>query len=212
MKKIQAVPQQYGMKSVLKTYAYWAFLVAIAFFFVYPLCNWISSERSEVFHLYLSSELHIPFIPEFIWIYLSMYILFFLPPFFLKVSELEILGKRIIVGTLISGIIFLLLPAQLGFERVTPHGYYGTFFTQLFSLDLPYNMVPSLHVVYSGFILFAISNATKEKFIRFFMIIWLLFIVLSTFFVHQHHLIDSLSAMILVAIVTQKIKGEVKNV
>lgn len=214
MKKINEIrdmsdTQAYNSREIWKTYGYWAFWVGVAFFFVYPLCNWISSERSEVFHLYLSSELNIPLIPEFIWVYLSMYVLFFLPPLFLNVSELEVLGKRIITGTIISGIIFLLFPSQLGFQRVVPEGFYSDFFTQIFTLDLPYNMAPSLHIVYSGLILFSIYNTVKVKLIRLFLIIWLLLIVLSTLFVHQHHLIDIISAMIIIGMINQKInKGE----
>ncbi len=203
------IAQAYDLRAVWKTYAYWAFWVGVAFFIVYPLCNWISAQRSEVYQLYLQTELSIPLIPEFLWAYLSMYVLFLLPPLFLSVTELVLLGKRIILGTIISGVIFLLLPSQLGFDRVIPEGFYGGFFSQIFTLDLPYNMAPSLHIVYSGLILLAVYNASKAKSVRILSIVWLTLIALSTLFVHQHHVLDILSAMLIIGIINKKIiKGE----
>ncbi len=203
------IAQAYDLRAVWKTYAYWAFWVGVAFFFVYPLCNWISLQRGDVYQLYLQMELGIPLIPEFLWAYLSMYVLFLLPPLFLSVTELVLLGKRIITGTMISGAIFLLFPSQLGFKRVVPEGFYGDFFNQIFTLDLPYNMAPSLHIVYSGLILLAVYGASKVKLVRMFAIVWLTLIALSTLFVHQHHVIDIVSAMLIIGIINGKIiRGE----
>jgi membrane-associated phospholipid phosphatase len=173
------------------------------------MCNWISSQRDDIYLLYFQKELMVPFIPEFFWIYMSMYLLFFAPPLFLNVPQLRLLGKRIIAGTLISGVIFLLFPSQLGFERVVPDGFYGKLYTQIFALDLPYNMAPSLHVVYSGFILFSIYSASDKKYIRISAILWLLLILLSTLLVHQHHIIDIVLALVIIwAVNTKIIKGE----
>jgi membrane-associated phospholipid phosphatase len=204
--------EEYDTKTIWKTYGYWAFWVGIAFFSVYPFCNWLSAQRANVYHLYLNTELSIPFVPDFIWPYMSLYLLFILPPFFLGVSQLELLGKRIILGTLISGGIFLLFPSQLGFERVIPNGFYGEIFTNIFSLDLPHNMAPSLHVVYSAFILLAVLESSSKKSVRMIMLLWLLLIMISTLLVHQHHILDIVSAMVIMFLVTSTfIKGE-KNV
>ncbi|WP_373020322.1 hypothetical protein [Sulfuricurvum sp.] len=160
----------------------------------------------------MNTELSIPFIPDFIWLYMSLYLLFILPPFFLGVSQLKLLGKRIILGTLISGGIFLLFPSQLGFERVIPNGFYGEMFTNIFSLDLPHNMAPSLHVVYSAFILLAVVESSSKKSVRMMLLLWLLLIMISTLMVHQHHILDIVSAMAIMLLVTLTfIKGE-KNV
>ena len=71
-----------------KTYAFWAMWVGVAFFSVYPTCNWLTSLRGEYFSLYFAAELNVPFVPEFIVVYLSMYILFMTPPFFMASREL----------------------------------------------------------------------------------------------------------------------------
>lgn len=196
-----------SLKAIWKMYAYWAFLVGIAFFAVYPVCNWVSSLRNDIHHLYIDEELRIPFVPEFFWIYMSMFLLFFLPPFFLGVSQLALLGKRIIAGTLSSGLIYLILPTQLGFERIVPEGAYGKIYENLLSIDLPYNMMPSMHVVYSGFILLSIHASSQVESIRIIALIWLFLIYIATLLVHQHHLIDILSAMLIISLITSTIKG-----
>lgn len=206
------VADEYGRSAVWKMYGYWAFWVGIVFFSIYPVCNWITSKRSDVYHVYFNMELAIPFIPDFFWIYISLYLLFFLPPFFLGVSQLELLGKRLVLATLISGAVFLIFPTQLGFERSVPDGFYVGVFTNLFAIDLPHNMAPSLHVVYSAFILLAVYNASSNRAVRSIALLWLLLVSVSTLLVHQHHLIDIVSAWAITFLVGSIfIKGE-KNV
>lgn len=196
-------------KAAWKCYGYWAFWVGIAFFTIYPLCNWLTSQRENVYHLYMQSELSIPLVPQFMWIYLSFYVLFIMPPLFLNQQELTKLGKEIILGTFISGIIFLLFPSVLGFERMVPTGAYKDMFETIFALDLPHNMAPSLHIVYSGAILLAIFQATQKVGIKIVALLWLLLISLSTLFVHQHHLLDIFLGYSIVIVFNKilKIKG-----
>ena len=77
---------------MLRTYSIWSFRVGVAFFGVYPTMNWLTSLRPAQFHLYFASELAIPFVPQFIWAYLSMYVLFALPLFFVP-AEHAALGQ-----------------------------------------------------------------------------------------------------------------------
>lgn len=184
--------------SVWKTYAFWAMWVGVAFFSVYPTCNWLTSLRGEYFSLYFAAELDVPFVPEFIVFYLSMYVLFAMPPFFLKVTELTALGKQLIAGTLISGLVFLLVPARLGFVREVPEsGLIESIYSTLFAVDMPHNMVPSLHVVFSTLILLALANASVGEQNKILWYGWLMVICASTLLVHQHHLIDVVAGLAL---------------
>ncbi|MCO4811904.1 MAG: phosphatase PAP2 family protein [Gammaproteobacteria bacterium] len=184
--------------SVWKTYAFWAMWVGVAFFSVYPTCNWLTSLRGEYFSLYFAAELDVPFVPEFIVFYLSMYALFAMPPFFLKVTELTALGKQLIAGTLISGLVFLLVPARLGFVREVPEsGLIESIYSTLFAVDMPHNMVPSLHVVFSTLILLALANASAGEHNKILWYGWLMVICGSTLLVHQHHLIDVVAGLAL---------------
>ena len=120
-------------KTRWKTYWIWFFWVSLAFFTVYPLCNWFTAQRSFYFSPYFEFELAIPLVKEFFWIYVSMYLLFFIPPFVLDRQQLKSMGKQLVIATLISGLIFLLLPAKLGFPRLLPDDpFYAKIFTHIF--------------------------------------------------------------------------------
>lgn len=193
--------------NVWRTYSIWALWVGVAFFSVYPTCNWLTSLRGEYFSLYLPIELQVPFVPEFMLAYLSMYVLFAMPPFFLQVEELNALGKQLIAGTILSGLIFILLPAKLGFVRAVPEdGFFGPLYANLFSIDMPHNMVPSLHVVFSSLIIMAVAGASSRESNRVFWYGWLLVICVSTLLVHQHHIIDVVAGLALAVLLRKLIK------
>jgi hypothetical protein len=186
----------------LTAFAFWAAWVGVAFFGVYPTMNWLTSLRGDVHSLFFATELDVPFVPEFVWIYLSMYALFFAPPFFLDPPQLRRLGQELISSTLIAGITFLLLPARLGFTRVLPEDpFYRELFAGMFSLDHPHNLVPSLHVVYSAAISLAIFRRVALPG-RIFLASWLLLLVASTLLVHQHHVVDVVTGAALALLVT----------
>lgn len=187
-----------SFKAIWKTYIRWGFFISLAFFPTYPVCNWITTQRSHTLGLYSNAELNIPFIPEFIWVYFSMYILFLAPPLFLNVAQLESLGKKLLLGTLLSSLAFLIIPSHLGFSRVIPADrFYQSIFSGLFVVDQPHNMVPSLHIVFSALILLAFANATDKVSRKITWLSWLLLIMVSTLLVHQHHLIDILTGLLM---------------
>ena len=185
---------------VWRTYFYWLFWISVVFFTVYPACNWLTAQRETVYSLYLAEELHIPFVPEFVWLYLSLYLLFFMPPFFLGASRMNSLGKRLVGATLFCGAVFLLFPAELGFERAVPSDpFYASIFAHLFAVDLPHNMVPSLHVTFSSMILFALVEDARSAQAKTLFWSWLVLICASTVLVHQHHLLDVVTGLLVAA-------------
>ena len=192
-----------------KTYAYWAVWVGIAFFSVYPTCNWLTSLRGSYVDLYFSAELDVPFIPEFMLVYLSMYVLFAMPPFFLQVVALQRLGKQLIAGTLLSGLVFLLVPTRLGFDRQVPDSeLFAPLYSGMFEVDMPHNMVPSLHVVFSALILLSLVDAGTSMRQRALWYAWLIAICASTLLVHQHHLIDVVAGLAMALLLRHVIGGE----
>lgn len=179
------------LSRVWRTYFYWLLWISVAFFTVYPTCNWVTMQRTDALGLYVSPELNIPFVPEFVWAYLSLYLLFLIPPFFLNHERMNILGRQLIFATLFCGLVFLLLPTQLGFERAIPEDpFYSALFANLFAIDLPHNMVPSLHVTFSALILFTLLDDPRTTLAKTLFGAWLVLICASTIFVHQHHLLD----------------------
>lgn len=195
-----ALPAMPPLPARLLTFAGWGALVGITFFSIYPTMNWLTGLRSGQHALYLEAELALPFVPQFIWFYLSMYLLFAVPPFFLNPAELRRLARELIAGTLLSGLIFLLLPARLGFPRVLPDDpALKSLYEGIFLLDQPFNLVPSLHVVYSAAIVFAVM-ARAGLGHRLFFAGWLALIAVSTLLVHQHHLLDVVAGLALASL------------
>jgi len=179
-------------------FSIWSLWIAVAFFGVYPAMNWITSLRATRLHLYVPFELAIPFVPQFIWAYLSMYVLFFLPLIFIPTARMPALGKQLIAGALISAALFLLLPADMGFVRTVPASApYAALYAGMFGVDRPHNLVPSLHVIYSTAIALACADFA-HPIPRFLILLWLVVIVSSTVLIHQHHLLDVAAALAVV--------------
>jgi len=182
-------------RPTLKTVLGWYLIIDLLFVTIYGGINWITHQRTDLLGLYLRTELAVPLVPEAIWIYFSLFILFLLPIFVLPGERVREEARAAIVGLIIAAAIWLLLPARLGFERVLPLGYedvYGL----VFALDQPHNLVPSLHVVFSTLVVLAcVETAPRPQ--RLVLWCWLGSISLSTLLTHQHHLLDLATGVLL---------------
>lgn len=99
----------------------WAVPVGAVFFAIYPFTNHWASQRAHTWALHADWELRLlPFWPQWIWVYLSMYLLFLLPPFWLGVAALRRLAMELMAATVLAGAVFMLLPAHLGHVREVP--------------------------------------------------------------------------------------------
>ena len=189
-----------------KTYLFWVGVITVVFFLVYPTINWFTDTRAYRYQLYLPFELDIPLVPMFIWAYLSMYALFLMPLFMVSASRMNALGKQLVAGTVLCGIVFLVLPADLGFMREVPEdALYASTFSALFGVDRPHNLMPSLHVVFSCLILFMCREG-HHLILRVLLFVWVVLIVASTVLVHQHHLIDALTGLLVTMILRRYIR------
>jgi hypothetical protein len=177
----------------------WSVGLTLLFLFTYGGTNWLASMRQTRFHIYFSQELGIPFVPWMIWTYLSLQIFFLLPLLVLNSAGLSRFGGALALATLIAAGIHLLLPADLGWARpaVVP-GY--PVLTRFFAVDRPYNLVPSLHVAYGTLTCMVVWNGTQRNWIRFVATLWLGLMVCSVSLIHQHHLADIASGLLLAAI------------
>jgi hypothetical protein len=192
------MPKLYSERFV--TFVVWGTLVGVVFFSIYPTVNWLAELRGNPYGLFFAWELRFPFVQEFIWFYLSFYLLFALPPFFLTSDELKRLAKKLITATFLAGLVFLALPARLGFSRIVPSDSpYREIFLALFAIDKPFNLVPSLHVVYSTAITLAIAERL-DKTGSIVLFGWLTLVFTSTILIRQHHLLDIFTGLTLALI------------
>ncbi len=182
----------------LKSFFKYYIPLAIVFSFLYGAANYLTELREFHYNFYLPFELYIPFIPEFIFAYLSLNFYFFFMNYILTEKELRgiIRGKYMIL--IVSVVLFLLFPANLGYSRDFKD-YNGLLFlySSLYTLDKPHNLVPSLHVCFALITMLGISRSqNKSKLINAISIIWFCLIVISTIFTKQHHILDVIAGLV----------------
>ena len=166
-----------------------ALQVSLAFFPIYLGCAALTAARASHWHLYADWELQIPFVPFMIVPYLSMFVLFLLPPFQLDESELRALTARLIVSSVVGGMVFLVLPAQIGFVPRDDAQIWQGVYSAIYRIDGQFNPVPSFHVIYTSSILLAMIEVATPALRRAYLA-WLVVVCASTVLTHRHHLLD----------------------
>ncbi len=158
------------------------------FLFVYLSCNWISSHRTDLHKFYFDWELTLPFYPWMIFIYISAYLYPIIHFLYLDEKQIATTGYSTEICAYIAAVIFILFPAKLGFARTLPAGYEDSF-TTLFSIDLPHNLLPSLHVAFASlWTLVLLSELPKWG--KYVITLHCLLVWVSVILVRQHHFLD----------------------
>lgn len=176
-----------GYAAVLSTFTNVVFLI------VYFGADAITSRRAHHFDLYFAGELAMPFRPEMVVVYDSLYLLFLAAPFVLRSrAQLREFATSIGVATVIAGAIFILIPARLGFPPHSVSGPFRTMFEVTDRLNLDFNLVPSLHVTFALICVRAYGR-DASKAARAVLLAWAVALIASTLLTHQHHLIDGVA-------------------
>lgn len=172
-------------------------LAGATFVAVYSGCNHFTATRGDVPTLMFEWERHIPFVRELVVPYWSLD-LFFCGAFFLCGSkvELNLLTKRLIAVTVLSGLCYVLFPLKLALPRPEPEGWTAPLFHALYFNDLPYNLAPSLHISLRSLV-WVFYGAHLTGRLRTAVKVWFILIGLSTLFVWQHHLVDVASGFVM---------------
>jgi hypothetical protein len=185
----------------LQTGLWGALVVSLAFFPIYLGCGALAGGSASPWRLYADWELAIPFWPFMVVPYLSMFVLFIIPPLQLEAAELRNLTQRLVVASLIGGTVLLLLPTQTGFADRADAGIWQGLYDDIYRVDSHFNMVPSFHVIYTATILLSfIEVATRG--LRLAYAAWLALVGAATVLTHRHHLLD-VGAGLAVAVAVQ---------
>jgi membrane-associated phospholipid phosphatase len=171
-----------------------ALIVSLAFFPIYIGGSMSTGILGHRLHLYAAFELALPFWPAMIIAYLSMFALFLLPAFQLDESELWALVRRLVVASILGGLVFLVLPSEVGFAEHTGAGRWQPLFDMIYAVDGRANAAPSFHVIYTSSILLALMDVAAPK-LRMLYALWLVVVCASTVLTHRHHLLDVASGL-----------------
>jgi len=166
-----------------------ALVVSLAFFPIYVGGSMITGVLGQRLHLYATFELALPFWPAMIVAYLSMFVLFLVPTFQLDEGELWALVRRLVVASILGGVVFLVLRSEIGFTEHTDAGFWQPLYELVYGVDGRANAVPSFHVIYTSTILLALMDVAMPR-LRVLYALWLIVVSASTVLTHRHHLLD----------------------
>jgi len=173
----------------------------LLFQLTYPFTAAYASSLVAVPSFVFAFEQYIPFIPWMILPYMSSGLFFCLVPFYCRQKrELLCYAKRFTFITLIAALCFLLFPLRFSFDRPSVENpLFTIFFSFLQKYDSPFNQAPSLHVAYAC-LFWSVLRWKFNGWKKIILGIWLLLMGIGTLTVYQHHVIDLLTACILVQV------------
>lgn len=182
---------------ILRHFALIALSATVWFAVVFVGADAVTAMHGARMAVHTRLELGLPLVPWMIGAYMSVYLLFAMVPFVLRTRrEVNALGWTLAILIFVSGILFLLLPAELAFDAPGDLGTWRRVFLFADRLNLDYNLVPSLHVGLSAACVSVFSRYAVGL-PRIALWLWLLVICMSTLLTHQHHIIDVVTGLIL---------------
>ena len=186
----------------LKSMVFWGGICVLFCLTVYLGTNEIASNMERHYGMYFDFEKDIPLVPWMIYIYASFHLLLALNFFIIKDPKvIKAFTISLMASSFIAALVFLSFPGELGFSRVDGTAGYEAMYSFLHKIDHPHNLYPSLHITFSVLTAFAMFDQTRSKLFHGFLLSWVFLICCSVVFVHQHHLFDIFTGLILSFIV-----------
>jgi len=170
----------------------------LLFFPVYFGTQYIAPPRPG-FALYFAWESAIPLVPWMIWPYLSLFTLFCVPLVQMTGGEMRRLTLQSNIPLLVAAVCFLVFPCRSGFPPAEIDGFHRPIFAALHAVDTTQNLVPSLHVAFSGLILLGARDVAVRS-LRPVYVGWLLVMLCAVVLTHQHHIVDVPTGLALVVV------------
>jgi membrane-associated phospholipid phosphatase len=172
-------------------------IVSICWLVLYGGADYLTDWLPYRVRLHLDAELDIPFVPESVLVYMSIYLLFAAAPFILRRPvELDALAATFVVVILVAAVCFLVFPADSYFCTPTAMGRWEGLVHFAKWLARPHNFAPSLHV---GLAVCCVTIYARRApgWGKVVLWLWALAIALSTLVLHQHHVIDVVTGWLL---------------
>ena len=162
-------------------------LFLFEFFFLYKI---IQSEITQSFILKTTIDDLIPFVPFFVIFYVLFipFILLVLIVSFKNKKDLFRISLALFIGATITSIFHFVIPTEMIRPVVANTGFFNSLTNYVYSSDLPLNLFPSGHAVYTTIALFGLY-AIKRKFF-WIMLIPASLIIVSTVLIKQHFFLD----------------------
>lgn len=176
----------------------WVAIVLSIFLVTYLTANQLAVQNPHRYEMYMDWELSIPLVPWMIVVYLSYVGVFLLLPFIMKSGySIICLAYGFLAAILASTFVFVIFPGELGYHRPEYVQGFDVLFQSLYDIDKPHNLYPSLHVTFSSLTALGIRHQVRAEWFRKLIFGWAVMIAASVVLVHQHHIFDVLTGLIL---------------
>lgn len=170
------------------------FLFMVGYFTAgYLAINWFSQARTHFFDVSFAFEDAIPFIPEFIFGYLLVYLSVLM--IYLIVDDMEDWRRGItafIAATTLAYIFFLAFPVKMETRpeiwQVAGNSLSAAVTRFYYYIDAPYNLFPSLHVTYPT--LAFLVAWRNHRTMRWVFLAMAIAVAVSVVMVKQHYVAD----------------------
>lgn len=175
-----------------------ASLVTALFCAVYGLCDLVTGSHGVRLRVHMDWELAIPFVAWTTVVYSSVYLMFPFTPFVLTTRDaLDRFARALALQILAAGIFFVALPAEPAYPPgARDLGVWAPAFVAADTVNLRYNMVPSLHVALAVSCALVFAPAVGRG-ARYALAVWALAVSVATLTTHQHHLVDVVAGIAL---------------
>lgn len=200
----------------IRQQAYALTFCTIVFMIIYNICTWYASNIGQVPSFIFDFERSMPFIPWTIVPYMAGGLFFCLVFFCCRSGiQLKILTLRMLFVILIAGLCFVMFPLRFSFIKPeVSNAVLNLPFSFLKQFDSPFNQSPSLHIAFA-FVFWSVFKEVSKW--RFFFMISLILMGISTLTTYQHHCIDILTGAVLahlsfIIIPTRKNDSKYKNI
>jgi membrane-associated phospholipid phosphatase len=176
------------------------FLFMIGYFTAgYLAINWFSQTRSSYFNPSFAFERHLPFMPEFIFgyvlVYLSVLLIYFV------INDMGDWHRGVIAfltATTLAYIIFLLFPVRMELRpeigQVSGTSFAAALTRWYYYIDAPYNLFPSLHVTYPTIAMLIAWK--RHPLMRLVLMVMMLIVAVSVVLVKQHYVADVIAGFL----------------
>ena len=186
------------MTERLREIIFWGGGLAIVSSLLYGGTNHIANGYSDKAQMYFDWELEIEVVPWMILVYISFYPILGLGFFACRDREtIKSYCYSMILSSFIAAVVFLVFPSELGYSRTEDVGVFKPLYDWLYMMDKPVNMYPSLHITSSMIATYFISDSIKKAWVRVGVWTWFVAIGFSVILVHQHHLFDVVTGLML---------------
>ena len=178
---------------------------AIWFVIVYSGADLLTARRGFRLPVHFTAELRIPFVPAMTVFYMSLYLLFLMAPFILRTRrEFRAAVLAMASAIFVSGIAFLLFPAELAFAPPAEGdlGIWAGLYHVADRLNLTYNLLPSLHVAFAV-VCVAFFSPHAPRPVKALLWLWAALIAASTVLIHQHHVLDVVAGWLLALVIVR---------